>query len=187
MGAQARGSPRPSDGRGVRGEGGEDRGRAGVLQTRNSELGIRNCAARHVGECVRLGLYPRGRVARGDLAYQEFRRLPREDEAVVLRTLLGTFISRSWCLREPCDGTAMLTTPRHLHRCSTGRIGYSPHPQVFRAGGFTFHLRAGASCSILSPLRCPPNRTHRRRPQTASCPCRAPRWTHAGGRSSTSC
>ncbi|MEK7674429.1 MAG: hypothetical protein AAB676_01175 [Verrucomicrobiota bacterium] len=34
------------------------------------------------------------------------------DKAVVLRTLLETFISRAWCLRQPCDGTAMLTFPK---------------------------------------------------------------------------
>ncbi len=45
----------------------------------------------------------------GDLDYQDFKRLPREDEAVVLRTLLETLISRAWCLRQACDGLAMLT------------------------------------------------------------------------------
>ena len=34
-----------------------------------------------------------------------------KDEAVVLRTLLETFISRTWCLRQPCDGSALLTLP----------------------------------------------------------------------------
>jgi hypothetical protein len=34
----------------------------------------------------------------GDLDYQDFKRLPVEDETVVLRTLLETFISRAWCL-----------------------------------------------------------------------------------------
>ena len=43
-----------------------------------------------------------------DLDCQDFKRLPREDEAVVLRTLLETFISRAWCLRQSCDGTALL-------------------------------------------------------------------------------
>ena len=47
----------------------------------------------------------------GDLDYQDFKRLPREDEAVLLGTLLETFISRAWCLRQPCDGAAMLTLP----------------------------------------------------------------------------
>ncbi len=42
----------------------------------------------------------------GDLDYQDFKRLPREDEAVVLRTLLETFISRAWCLRQMQVGPA---------------------------------------------------------------------------------
>ena len=48
----------------------------------------------------------------GDWEHQDFKRLPREDEAVVLRTLLQTFISRAWCLRQPCDGRALLTFPQ---------------------------------------------------------------------------
>ena len=35
--------------------------------------------------------------------------MPREDEAAVLRTLLETFGSRAWCLRQACDGTVLLT------------------------------------------------------------------------------
>lgn len=52
----------------------------------------------------------------GDLDYQDFKRLPREDEAVVLRALHETFISRAWCLRQPCDGSAMLTFPSYFRR-----------------------------------------------------------------------
>ena len=50
----------------------------------------------------------------GDLDCQDFNCLPREVEVVVLRTLIETFISRAWCLRRPCDGTALLTFPSHL-------------------------------------------------------------------------
>ena len=46
-----------------------------------------------------------------ELDRQDFKRLPRDDEAVVLRTLLATFVSRAWCLRQPCDGSALLTFP----------------------------------------------------------------------------
>ena len=56
----------------------------------------------------------------GDSDHQDLKRLPREDEAVVLRTLLETFISRAWCLRQPCDGSSMLTFPnvvRLRHYC----------------------------------------------------------------------
>jgi GTPase SAR1 family protein len=63
----------------------------------------------------------------GDLDYQDFKRLPREDEAVVLRTLLETFVSRAWCLRQPCDSTAMLTFPSYFRR---ERTEQPSHPSV---------------------------------------------------------
>ena len=63
----------------------------------------------------------------GDLDYQDFARLPREDEASVLRTLLETFVSRAWCLRQPCDGTAMLTFPSYFRR---ERKEQPSHPSV---------------------------------------------------------
>lgn len=40
----------------------------------------------------------------GDFDYQDFKRLPGEDEAVVVSTLLETFISRAWFLRHPHVG-----------------------------------------------------------------------------------
>ncbi|MGD0536507.1 MAG: hypothetical protein ABSC03_02550 [Verrucomicrobiota bacterium] len=40
-----------------------------------------------------LGCIREDELLAGDLDYQDFKRLPREDEAVVLRTLLETFIS----------------------------------------------------------------------------------------------
>jgi len=55
-----------------------------------------------------MGCIREDKLLAGDLDYQDFKRLPREDEAVVLRTLLETFISRAWCLRQPCDDPAML-------------------------------------------------------------------------------
>lgn len=36
----------------------------------------------------------------GDLDYQDFARLPREDETVVLRALHETAVKRAWCLRQ---------------------------------------------------------------------------------------
>jgi hypothetical protein len=44
-----------------------------------------------------LGCIREDELLAGDLDYQDFKRLPREDGAVVLRTLLETFISRVWC------------------------------------------------------------------------------------------
>ncbi len=64
----------------------------------------------------------------GDLDYQGFQRLPREDEDVVLRTLLDTFVRRAWCLRQPWEGTAMLTFPSYFRRERQEQVG---HPHTF--------------------------------------------------------
>lgn len=74
-----------------------------------------------------LGCIREDELLAGDLDYQDFKRLPREDEAVVLRTLLETFISRAWCLRQPCDGSAMLTFPSYFRR---ERTEQPTHPSV---------------------------------------------------------
>ena len=63
----------------------------------------------------------------GDLDYQDFHRLPGEDESVVLRALLETFISRAWCLRQPCDSSAMLVFPSYFRR---ERKEQPSHPSV---------------------------------------------------------
>lgn len=52
----------------------------------------------------------------GNLDYQDFERLPREDEAVVLHALQETFVSRAWCLRQPTASTALLTFPSYFRR-----------------------------------------------------------------------
>ena len=75
----------------------------------------------------RAGCLREDELLAGDLDYQDFKRLPREDEAVVERTLLETFISRAWCLRQPCDGTAMLTFPSYFRRERKAQPG---HPSV---------------------------------------------------------
>ena len=74
-----------------------------------------------------LGCIREDELLAGDLDYQDFKRLPREDEAVVLRTLLESFISRAWCLRQPCDGSAMLTFPSYFRR---ERKEQPSHPSV---------------------------------------------------------
>jgi hypothetical protein len=52
----------------------------------------------------------------GDLDYQDFTRLPREDEKVVLRALLEIFIGSSWCLRQQSDDKVLLTFPSYFRR-----------------------------------------------------------------------
>jgi hypothetical protein len=78
----------------------------------------------------------------GDLDYHDFKRQPREDKMVVLRTLLETFISRAWCLRQPCDGTVMLTFPSYFRR---ERKEQASHPSVlvtYRFDGLTDDIYA---------------------------------------------
>ncbi|MGA8220344.1 MAG: TIR domain-containing protein [Candidatus Acidiferrales bacterium] len=63
----------------------------------------------------------------GDLDYQDFKRLPSADEAVVLRALSETLISRAWCLRQPWETTALLTFPSYFRR---ERKEQPSHPSV---------------------------------------------------------
>jgi GTPase SAR1 family protein len=63
----------------------------------------------------------------GNLDYHDFKRLPRDDEGVVLRTLLDTFISRAWCIRQPWEATALLTFPSYFRRERKDQPG---HPSV---------------------------------------------------------
>jgi hypothetical protein len=74
-----------------------------------------------------MGCIREDELLNGNLDYQDFKRLPSEDEAVVLRTLLETFVSRAWCLRQACDGTAMLTFPSYFRR---ERKEQPSHPSV---------------------------------------------------------
>jgi small GTP-binding protein len=74
-----------------------------------------------------LGCLREDELLAGDLDYQDFQRLPQEDETVVLRTLLETLVSRAWCLRQPCDGTALLTFPSYFRRERKDQPG---HPSV---------------------------------------------------------
>ena len=63
----------------------------------------------------------------GDLDYQDFQRLSPEDEAVVLRALLESFVTRAWCLRQSSDGSALLTFPSYFRRERKQQPG---HPRV---------------------------------------------------------
>jgi GTPase SAR1 family protein len=80
----------------------------------------------------------------GDLDYQDFTRLPPEDEAVVLRALLEIFVSRAWCLRQPCDSSAMLTFPSYFRR---ERPEQPSHPSVMVSYRFS-----GAADDIYATL-----------------------------------
>jgi hypothetical protein len=63
----------------------------------------------------------------GALDYQDFKRLPAEDEHVILQDLREILISRAWCLRQICDGTTTLTFPSYFRRERREQPG---HPSV---------------------------------------------------------
>jgi hypothetical protein len=63
----------------------------------------------------------------GDLDYQDFKRLPREEEKVILEALLEIFVRRAWCLRQKHDGSAILTFPSYFRR---ERDKQPDHPNV---------------------------------------------------------
>lgn len=71
----------------------------------------------------------------GKLDYQDFKRLEnKEDEAVILRALLETFINRAWCLRLAHGDTAVLTFPSYFRR---ERPEQPDHPSVLVTYRFT--------------------------------------------------
>jgi len=63
-----------------------------------------------------LGCLSEAELLAGDLDYQEFTRLPNEDEEVVLRALLETVVNQAWCLRQPSDQGNVLTFPSYFRR-----------------------------------------------------------------------
>jgi WD40 repeat protein len=82
-----------------------------------------------------LGCIPEDDMLAGRLDYQDFKRLEnREDEAVILRALLETFVSRAWCLRLAHGDTAVLTFPSYFRR---ERPEQPDHPSVLVTYRFT--------------------------------------------------
>lgn len=81
-----------------------------------------------------LGCIREDEMLDGELDYQDFERLPKEDEAVVLRALHETFVSRAWCLRQPYGSTALLTFPSYFRR---ERPEQPNHPSVLVTYRFT--------------------------------------------------
>ena len=63
----------------------------------------------------------------GKLDFADFQRLPPDDEAVLLPALIESFVSRAWCLRQPCDGSKLLTFPSYFRREAKER---PRHPNV---------------------------------------------------------
>ncbi|MES1242737.1 MAG: DUF4365 domain-containing protein [Acidobacteriota bacterium] len=70
----------------------------------------------------------------GNLDYQDFERLPPEDESIVLRALHQTVVSRAWCLRQPYGSKCLLTFPSYFRR---ERPQQPNHPSVLVTYRFT--------------------------------------------------
>ncbi len=68
------------------------------------------------GHPQELGCISEDDLLAGNLDYQGLQRLPARNEAVILRQLHETVVSRAWCLRQVCDGTTTLTFPSYFGR-----------------------------------------------------------------------
>ncbi len=63
-----------------------------------------------------IGCIPEEDVLAGKLDYQDMKRLPREEERVVLRAMHQIFVERGLCLREPADRGVLLVFPSYFKR-----------------------------------------------------------------------
>jgi len=78
----------------------------------------------HVDE---IGCIEEERVLAGDLDYQDMKRLPSEEEQIVLRAMHQTFVAHGLCLREPSDAGVLLVFPSYFRR---ERPELEEHPAV---------------------------------------------------------
>jgi DNA-directed RNA polymerase subunit RPC12/RpoP len=86
-----------------------------------------------------IGCISEERVLRGDnLDYQDMKRLPPEEEKVVLRAMHHTFVERGLCLREPTDAGTLLVFPSYFRR-ERPDLG-DRHPAAFVTYRFSGHL-----------------------------------------------
>jgi small GTP-binding protein len=67
-------------------------------------------------------------VLAGKLDYQDMRRLPPEEEQIVLRAMHQTFVDHGLCLREPTEAGTLLVFPSYFKR---ERPELEGHPAVF--------------------------------------------------------
>jgi GTPase SAR1 family protein len=75
-----------------------------------------------------IGVIPEERVLAGDLDYQDMRRLPPDEEQIVLRAMHQTFVDRGLCLREHTERGPQLVFPSYFRR---ERPELEGHPAIF--------------------------------------------------------
>ena len=68
-------------------------------------------------------------VLAGKLDYQDMRRLPRDEEQIVLRAMHQTFVDHGLCLREPSERGPLLVFPSYFKR-ERPEPGATPAPLV---------------------------------------------------------
>ena len=67
----------------------------------------------HIDE---IGCIAEEKVLKGELDYQDMKRLPEKEEEIVLRAMHQTFIERGLCLRELTDAGYLLVFPSYFRR-----------------------------------------------------------------------
>ncbi len=80
-----------------------------------------------------MGVVPEQQVLDGRLDYKDMKRLDEEDEKILLRAMVQTFLSHSLCLREQTPRGTMLVFPSYFRR---DKPDLPEHPNVFVTYGF---------------------------------------------------
>jgi WD40 repeat protein len=75
-----------------------------------------------------IGVIAEERVLAGDLDYQDVKRLPEDEEQIVLRAMQQTFVDRGLCLREHTEAGSLLVFPSYFKR---ERPELEGHPAAF--------------------------------------------------------
>jgi hypothetical protein len=81
-----------------------------------------------------IGCISEDRLLAGDLDYQDMKRLPRDEEDIVLRAMHQTFIDHGLCLRENTEAGSLLVFPSYFKR---ERPPLDEHPAPFVTYRFT--------------------------------------------------
>ena len=79
----------------------------------NSYAAVVRSVRAHVDE---IGCIAEEKVLKGELDYQDIKRLPQKEEEIVLRAMHQTFIERGLCLRENTDAGVLLVFPSYFRR-----------------------------------------------------------------------
>lgn len=86
-------------------------------------------------------------VLAAKLAFEDMKRLPRDEEQIVLRAMHQTFVDHGLCLREPTDKGTLLIFPSYFKR---ERPEMEGHPFVLVSYRFKGALRTRSSASAIT-------------------------------------